>query len=230
MKIAFLGLISALLVGVSTFGVYKSVDLSRKNGELEVSLKNAQEELSITKKSLSENRAARIQMEEDLNVMQIKMDQKEKEAKDHLRQIAELTKKTGEVEQTDAAMASIYNAMSDQIMRLEFENAEMRRKLSSVHELKKAIKNAQIQRHKVIVRSKKAVVKKEIKQRKVLKKPSRMSLFQPTIAPAVIPAPVTNEIAPQKETRNEGYLIRDGKSTFEGVVEINVTPAEANVL
>jgi len=229
MKTVFLGPVLALLVGASTFGVYKSVDLFQKNGELQATLGKTEEELSFTKKSLSANRAARIQLEEDLNAMQIKMDQKEKEAKDHLRQIAELTKKTQEAEQADAAMSSIYSAMSDQIMRLEFENAEMQRKLSSVHELKKAIKDVKVQSHKAAVRSKKVVGKKVIKRREVLKQSPRVSLPEPTIAPVVLPAPGP-QTSSQKETRNEGYLIKDGKSTFEGVVEINVTPAEANVL
>lgn len=230
MKTIFLGPVLALLVGASTFGVYKSVDLFRKNGELEVTLGKAEKELSFMKESLNANRVVRIQLEEDLNAVQVKMDQKEKEERELLRQIKELTAKTGEAEQTDVAMASIYSAMSDQIMRLEFENAVMRRKMSSVHELKKAIKEVKIQKQKIAVRSKKNVKKKALKRRKVLSQPLRVPSPEPVSVPVSISEPVVNKTVSQEITCNEGYLIKDGKSTFEGVVEIKVTPAEAGIL
>ena len=220
MKPLNLGVIAALLLGVSVFGMSKSFILLKQNTNLESSLENTQEDLAQvqvsledTQKSLRESYTAKIKLEEEVNTLKTQVAQNEKEIQMQLGQIAQLTGKAQETAQVNVALLQEHNILNDRMMRLELENAEMRKTLSSVSELKKALKELRTKMGKVVLKKETKVVK----PRKILVSP------KPTILSVPKETVVTNEVG------NKGFLVQGGQSTFKSFVEIQVTPAESNV-
>lgn len=226
MKSLNLGVIAALLLGVSVFGMSKSFILLKQNTNLESSLENTQGELTQTQasledtqKSLAESSAAKTKLEGEVNTLKTQIAQNEKEIQTQLGQIAQLTGKVQETAQVNVALLEEHNALTDRTTHLELENAEMRRTLSSVSELKKALKALRTKIRGVVLKKETKVVK----TKKIVVSP------KPAISSVPKEAVVTNkEAVVTNEAGNNGFLVKSGQSTFKGSVEIQVTPVESN--
>ena len=219
MKPLNLGVIAALLLGVSVFGMSKAFILLKQNTSLESSLENTQEDLAQvqvsledTQKSLAESYAVKTKLEEEVNALKTQVAQNEKEIQMQLGQIAQLTGKAQETAQVNVALLQEHNVLNDRMMRLELENAEMRKTLSSVSELKKALKELRTKVRKAVL----------IKETKVVKTKKIVVFPKPAISSVPKEVVVTNEVG------NKGFLVKGGQSTFKSFIEIQVIPVESN--
>ena len=209
----FLAII-AFFLGIALFGIFKSLTLFKGNlglthkvGLLTMDLDMAQTSLKKTKAALSDSYMKSAGLEGDLNDLETKFSKKEKEAKELLDTINKLSQELKEVSDSNENLFEANKELRDRSLRAELENSEIKTKFSSIHELKLAINELKIK------------MRME-KQRKPKQPGPRVkNLFKPVVLPA---PPLDNKIA----EGNMGFFIKDGKSTFDGIVNIEVVPVE----
>ena len=210
MKTSFLWGIIALLLGASVFGVYKSIELLKKNSDLSRAVDNLKLKLvtteaflNQTKEALRESQFDNAKLEGKNRVLNSKLSEKEKQLQRYKENLTMLSNKLKQTVEINASLAEKNRETSDRLVRLEFENDEMKNKLSSIPELKKAIKDLKIKIRQE-KRSKRAV---QTKQEKILA------------------VPALTEAVDVDLKGNRGYLLKDGRPTFDAV-DIRVLPAE----
>jgi septal ring factor EnvC (AmiA/AmiB activator) len=215
----FLAII-AFLLGIALFGIFKSLALFKRNldfthkvGLLTMDLDTAQTSLKNTRAALSDSYMKSAELEGNIKDLETKFSKKEKEAKGLIDTINRLSQELKEASDSNENLSGANKELRDRSLRIELENSELKMKFSSIHELKLAIKELKIR------------MRME-KQHKPKQPATRVkNLFKPA-QPAehvVLKAPLSDN----KETEgNMGFFIKDGKSTFDGIVNIEVMPVE----
>jgi uncharacterized membrane-anchored protein YhcB (DUF1043 family) len=217
MKNSILWAIIAILLGIALFGFLKSLELATRNvvltnslGVLKTKLDKTQVSLDSAKQALSESYLKSAELEGRLAVMDKKLNQQARDIKGYLGKISDMSVKLQYTARANASLYAENKGITNQLLRTRLESQEMRTKLSSITELKKAIKElkVKIRQEKKSRKIQPAIQKKAVQEKKVLMLPAQ------------------EEIMEQPFEGNAGFLIKDGKSTFEGLVDIRVVPAE----
>jgi chromosome segregation ATPase len=223
MKSSVLIVVLALLVGASLFGIFKSLELSKRNADLRASMDLLKGKLSQTEFSLKEARSfigevslKNARLEGEVSSLNKKLSKKEKEILEQGEQISLLIQRFKETAEVNLTLLDQHNSLSSQMVRLELENAEMKKRLSSVDELKKAIKELKARRS--LVQQEKRLIQKKGAVREALVKKA------PAIKKKIFFGPPKS--SDDLTSGNEGYVVRQGKSTYEGLVEIRVIPTQ----
>ncbi len=207
MKILFLWALVLFLAGTAVFGIYKSLGLLDKNADLGHSL-------ALLNIRIEEMRAAITEVQTQLNesglvseqltneVVHLKQNLAEKEKKigQYHRYAQLLKKKTDDISEVNKVLAKEGHQTRELLMRVRLENQEMRKKLSSVKELRLAIQEL-------------------TRQGRVA---SRRRASSATARGVALP---DAEVV----MGNRGFLVRDGVSTFYDRVDIQVRPVGAVV-
>lgn len=217
MRIYILWAIIAILLGVSLFGIYKSIELVAKNFALSNALSSLNSELDAAKASLAGTRQSlgdaylrNAELEGQLAVMDKRLNRQEEDIKGYLDKISSVSEKLKEVARANAALYAENRSMAGQALRSKLETQEMRKKLSSISELKKAIKELKVR----ISSEKKSKAASAHGKNKTEHKKKVSGGF------------VRREIAEQFVAGNGGFLIKDGRPTFvRRTVDIRVIPA-----
>lgn len=210
MKARVVGGIMALLAGFTAFGFYQSFSLLYKNNMLTRSVENLQVELSAAQLSLNKTQALlsesymkNAQLENDAVYLRNRLSKAQKQLAEEKNRIISLGEYLFEARKTTEGLYARNRQINEQNLRLSFENQEMRKTMSSIAELKKAI-----------ARLRKQAGRSKIKKPPVMRKISSK------------PAPVQKPQPDSKKDGNLGYMIRDGHTTFSDLVNIKVIPAE----
>ena len=235
MKTKNLWIIIALLAGVSAFGIYKSLDMLKKNNDLEYTVKGLQGELEQTTQQLSKSEIKNSQLEADLNGLRIKLGKAEEELKSNQERIAFLGEEIKENKQVNTFLMARNNEMSDQYIRMEFENSEMRKTLASIDALKKAIADLRKRPRSKTINKKsepQKIKKVTVKRQAIKKQPEEKKIAkQEVIVEEIALKAVSQELPPDISLNgNRGFVIKDGQSTLQDLVDIKVVPVEANVV
>ncbi|HQP91565.1 MAG TPA: hypothetical protein PLU24_02715 [Candidatus Omnitrophota bacterium] len=216
MKNTYFWAIIAVLSGATVFGMYKSIELTAKNlalrgsmHALEAELLTTQKSLASTKKVLGESYLKNAELEGRLIAMDAKVAQQARDIRKHLSKISALSAKLQETAKANAFFSARNQEIAHELFNEKLAADEMRGKLSSITELKKAIK---------ALRSK---VKTAVREERL--KPA-MQLTEP--ADEVNKAGISR---PKKLTKsidildgNGGYLVKEGKSTYTGWIDVDV--------
>ncbi|MDD5019857.1 MAG: hypothetical protein PHS61_05505 [Candidatus Omnitrophica bacterium] len=204
----------ALLAGFSVFGVYQSLTLWRQNEDLTGQLNRLQIDLSAAQLSLNQTRTLlsgsyqkNAQLENDVVLLKTRLDRAKKELDEQKQKIGSLIQHLHESREVNEFLRARNTDVSDQYIRLAFENQEMKKTLSSIAELKKAI----------------AALRKKPVRRVPAKKAVRKSQAAPQPRPrvAAVPPPAVD----RDLEGNEGFVVKDGESTLLDLVDIQVVPA-----
>lgn len=206
----FLAII-AFFLGIALFGIFKSLTLFKRNlgltynvGLLAMDLDTAQTSLKKTKAALSDSYLKSAELESDLNDLETKFSKKEKEAKGLIDTINRLSQELKEASDSNENLFGANKELRDRSLRMELENSEMQKRFSSIQELKLAIKELKIKMRQEKQRKLKQLAPQAVPQ---VRKAARPVVLPPTEG-------------------NMGFFIKDGKSTFDGIVDIEVVPAE----
>jgi hypothetical protein len=223
-KTSGLWVLLAFLLGVSFFGMYKSLQLLKKNVDLNQSLNGAKLELAETQISLKqtedhlrESDIRNAELKKDVQTVTVRLAKAEEGLFTYQKKLEQLNVKFREVAESNASLEAQNSQARDQLIRVEFENGEMKNKLSSVVELKRAIKDLRI---------------KARKEKQRASSGTSFFWFQaPRPAKAgkkAIEKPVEKPIIkkPLELEGNGGFLVKDGFSTFQKMIDIHVLPAE----
>ncbi len=230
MKISIYVVLIAFLLGIALFGIFKSITLLKHNmelnqavGRLTLDLETTQSTLKETKQALSDAYLKNSELEGGLKDSQAKLEQKEEELKNSIAHIAQLTEKLKEVVGINEDLSRVNADIQDRTLRTELENSEMKKKLSSVDEMKKAIKELRIK------------IREEKRKKRVKVVPQKKQKEEKPV-PVQPPKPLLQQSEPLHAAKisldntlgNKGFFIKDGKSTFEDLVDIRVVPMDAN--
>ncbi len=212
--------IFAFLLGIALFGIFKSLTLfsdnqglTRKVGLLTMDLDVAQTSLDKTKTALSDSYMKSAELEGSLKAVETKLSKKEQEAEELLDTIDKLSQDLKAVSDLNEGLSEANKELSDRALRIELESSELKKRFSSIQELKLAIKELKIKMRQERQRKPKQPVLRG-------KKISKPALSAEHIALPV--QPLGKGIA----EGNMGFFIKDGRSTFEGLVDIEVVPVE----
>ena len=215
----FVWALAAFLFGVSCFGIYQCVVLLKEKNSLQKSFNELEDKYTVTVATLQQTRQeleqsyGRIaELEGQAVSLKTQLAVSRKEAAVYRQRSAFLSEKVNQAMRLNDELAQESQQGIQQILRLSFENEEMKKKLSSLDGLKKAIRDLKKQ-----MRQRKQVGKKPPQKRAApLAEPARRILLKPP------------EIPQDKLTTagNEGFVIRDGKSTLENLVNIEVVPVD----
>ena len=217
MRTFFLWVIIAFLFGIAGFGLFESIKLIKQNGELKeesdqltLELVTTKNTLDQTRQSLAESKAWNSELTSEMTVLKAKLAKREEENQEIVARLTALSKEIKEVGDANASLAIDQDQLKSEYLRLEFENSEMKQKLSSLQGLKQAIKELKL-------KAKKGPIHKKQPQAVVVKKPLAVTGIQRA-----------RDLQPSEQPLggNKGYLIKDGRPTFEGIVDIRVVPAE----
>ncbi len=202
----FLAII-ALFLGIALFGIFKSFTLFKRNlglthkvGLLTMDLDTVQASLKNTKAALSDSYMKSAELEGSLKNIETKLSKREKEAKELLDTINKLSDELKEASDSIENLSGANKELRDRSLRVELENSEIKMKFSSIHELKLAIKELKI--------------KMRMEKQREPKQPGPRvkNLLKPVV------------LSPTEG--NMGFFIKDGRSTFDGIVNIEVVPVE----
>jgi len=199
----------ALVLGVAFFGIYKSMELLKQNTALSQSLNDVKVELAGTEIALSQTKdllrrsdARNVELIKDVETATTKLSKIEEGFFVYQKRLDRLSNKLKVATKTNTALGIKNIETLDRLMRAEFENSEMKKTLSSVVELKRAI-------------------------RELKKKPSKEKSLAPSGKPFIWFWNVPPVKAAEKPLEgNKGFFVKDGESTFKKVVTINVLPEE----
>ena len=210
MKTALIWVFVALLFGFALFGFFKSLELATRNAILNNSIAMVKDRLDTTdvalkasRQALSDSYLKNAELEGTLAGVELKLTRQSKEIESYVGKISLLSEKLQDTARDNAYLSRRNEEMTNQLMREKLEADEMRSKLSSVVELKKAIREL------------------KIKMRQSKKSAPRVS---PASASEL---PERKEITKELIEGNRGYFIKDGQSVFEEIVDIRVVPAES---
>jgi chromosome segregation ATPase len=191
-KPSILWAIIAFLLGAVAFGVHKSFELTQANTDLGVCVAGLEEELLETSQSLKEVQGclkksdfSELGLRRTIADLNTQLAKRDAGIEEYRRQIAALSEELEETRESYTSFA----------LALQFENASMRKRLSSIAELKKAEADL-LARHKQRMQKRPRSSKKE------------------SLASGV-----------EYAQGNKGFFIKDGLSTFSGGVEIKVEAA-----
>ncbi len=212
MKNAHIWAIIAILLGFSAFGIFKSVELSVRNAGLNKSMRALERELVLSQKSLAATRNVlgesylkNAELEGRLIAMDAKVAVQARDIKAHIAKINALSSKLQETARANAFFSARNKEIAHELLTEKLDADEMRRKLSSVVELKKAIKELRV-KVKSAIKSERAEAKKAIVAQPERKEPLNFEPQKPL-------EPVEG---------NEGYVIKEGRSTYAGWVDVSV--------
>lgn len=212
MKNTHIWAIVAILLGFSAFGIFKSVELSVRNAGLNKSMRALERELVLTQKSLATTRNVlgesylkNAELEGRLIAMDAKVAVQARDIKAHIAKINALSSKLQETARANAFFSARNKEIAHELLAEKLDADEMRRKLSSVVELKKAIKELRV-KVKSAIKSERAEAKKAI-----VAQPERKEILESE--PQKLLEPVEG---------NEGYIIKEGRSTYTGWVDVSV--------
>ena len=211
--LVFLALI-AFFLGIALFGFFKSLTLFSSNlvlthkvGLLAMDLDTAQTSLKQTRSALSDSYMKSAELEGSLKYIETKLSNKEKEAQELLDTINKLSQELKDASDVNDILSGANRELSDRSLRIELENSELKNKFSSIEELKLAIKELKIKMRAEKQRKPKQPAPREKK----------------SLKPVVLSSPpLDNKIM----EGNMGFFMKDGKSTFDRFVDIEVVPAE----
>jgi hypothetical protein len=244
MRTILLLVLVLILAGAAVFGFYKALELTEKNAALGFALAEAQEkvtaaqrELTSTQSRLSDMLVLQDQLTGEVDLLKGQVVARDKKIA-QFRGYARLAKdRIVEVSEANMTLVGRHREMTERMMRLSLENEELRARLSSPDGLKRALKELRTSRRARPERPRKTAVIPE--KKRVISRPAARPTARPAAMPTAEPAarptaePVTSSGAEPAAERtaessdgNEGYLIREGRSTFFGVVDIEVRPAE----
>lgn len=220
-KTSLLGFFAALFFGASVFGVYKAVEMKKKSDALNVAIADLRATLTVTRTDLENTREdlgqvqeANVRLEGDVNRLHSKLTQAQEKIAADEKSIVLLSKVAEQAKKINTFLLLRNDEMAKDRLRLEFENREMKKTLSSAPALKKVISEL---RRKPAPKQKKssgsARVQKRVQKREEIKP---KEIFR-------LPDDVTQK-------GNQGFVVKDGKSTFADSVDIKVVPAEAGIL
>lgn len=210
----------AFLFGFALFGLFISLFLLQKNQvqkqDFEQQLDDLRLDLEKTRGSLEIAESARTDLENDLVVLRSTLVSKEKALTRALKSLEALEEKAQELLKSQQELQDNNLEMRDFSLRLQLENLELKKRLSSVQDLKEAIR--MLKKRKVSVgRS-----KKKASTFFTIPASSEKQKSQPLLLKAVK--------REEEPSGNEGFVVRDGRTTLGDRVEIRVAPAEAAVL
>ena len=212
---AFLLFFVALLLGSTVFGIYKSFELSRENDDLSqsvvrltMSVTSTEDSLRATQKSLDESRLKNDALGNELKGLKSLFAEKETQIQEDQKNLALLVDKLKEAVGANDILNTKNKELTDQTVRLQFENGEMKETVSSIEGLKKAIKELKAAQRQAKNVKKVPRPKKEVQKKKV-------ELFTFENVPQVV------------QGGNQGFMVKDGKATLEEKVDIKVIPIES---
>ncbi len=213
MKIAVFLAIIAFLLGIAIFGIYKSLELVTENAALGHSFSAANDELASTRSALNASRSAlgeaylkNAKLEDRAGLMEEKLTKQEDDIKTYGQKLESMSKRLRETASENATLFAKNKQINDQLFRTKLEVEELRGRLSSVAELKIALKEAKIKQRQQ-KRTKRAVP--------VLAKVDRVEVVESD-----------NEVDHGPDG-NAGFLTKNGKSTFQDLVDIQVLAVES---
>ncbi len=231
MKPKTLWTIVAILAGMALFGVVSSVILVKKQAEmsaamtkLQKDLEDSQSALKKAQEEIQEGNILRSQLKEQLQDFKGKLATAQKKI-DQYREYALLIRdKINNAAEVNEALATRNREINSRLVRVELENQELRQKFEDPDFLKQALREL---RFKKAPASAPAAPRARASKKPVVKKPSpssrpapRRILALPQDQKRIIP------VVPEQEPGNGGFIVRDGHSTFEGIVDIRVLPAD----
>ncbi|MEW6075003.1 MAG: hypothetical protein AB1530_01715 [Candidatus Omnitrophota bacterium] len=204
----FKAFLVALLVGITAFSVMKFIMTQKENIELSRSLQSLKTEVSslqyekgkLLHSLETEKEAQRVLSEENaeltktLNLTQEQLRTFDADLKAAQEELGRLNLAVRTLKTESEASRSQNDYLKAQLQQLSQENDELKIKLSSIAELKKAIR--------------------ELKRR-----PRKSPLAQPP------PGVKKNESPKRRFPGNQGFLLKNGKSTYIPKVYIEVSPA-----
>lgn len=209
MNKGFTAALICILLGVTAFSVYRFVSATREALDLTAQVESVHSELSALEEEKSkllldldkEKSLQQALSSENLSLkdelqqsVQVRQDLEAKIGASQ-KEIDDLSSKISVVQAENKALAEQAQAVKAELEQSAQEKQAMAAKLSSVVELKKAIK--ELRRQARAARKRPAVVRK---------------------------AAIKKNAAPLAVVGNQGFLVKDGKPTFEGRVRINVVP------
>lgn len=214
LKPSFSLIILPFLLGVAVFGVFKSLDLARKNSDLEVSvdgfsleLARARDVIKESKKRVNTVECRNEILSEDITALEKKLAVREQEIQEQLKNIAFLTKKFQETENLYTDLVQDAKKRSDEYMALAFENAELKAKMKSLAGLKRQVRE------------------KKGKGKSSVVAPARSQKISPSIKqPNTGVGSLAEAISLAIGGGNEGFVMKEGESTYARQVEITVQP------
>jgi chromosome segregation ATPase len=216
----------ALLAGFSVFGLCQSLTLMRKNsylleqvGRIQIELSATQLGLNQTRTLLNETYQKNAQLENEAVLLNSRLARAQKELAEQKDKINALGNVIQQARRVNEFLVARNQEISQQYVRVSFENQEMKKTLTSIPDLKKTIAALR----------KKPVRQAPAKNKQARKKPASVKAARPqkTVkakSPAAVPQAVP---ADQTLDGNEGFVVKDGESTLLDRVDIRVTPAPA---
>jgi len=204
----------ALLAGFCAFGFYQCMVLLHKNNDLsgqmdrlQIELAAAQVSLNKTQVLLGESYLKNAQLDNDRIFLRRRLARVQQQLTEEKQRIMNLAGHLLDTRKTNEVLYSRNAEMSEKNLRLSFENQEMKKTLSSVSELKKAIASLrkQAKRHVVARSAPKSRPKPQPQRKRVPVRPSPQDAYL---------------------DGNQGFLLKDGRSTFADLVDIRVIPVE----
>ncbi len=219
--------IIALLAGFSAFGLYQSLTLMRKNsylleevGRIQIELSATQLGLNQTRTLLNETFQKNAQLENEVVLLNSRLARARQELGEQKNKINALGNVIQQARRVNEFLVARNQEMSQQYVRVSFENQEMKKTLSSIPDLKKVIATLR----------KKPVRPASAKNKQARKKPVPVKAVKPRgTTKAKSPATVVLRSAPADQALdgNEGFVVKDGESTLLDRVDIRVIPAPA---
>jgi hypothetical protein len=223
MKTSLSGFFMAIFLGASAFGLCKTIDLQKQNEALNFTITGlnatlvlTQTDLKTAKENLDQASQKNLQLEGNINLLHNQLAQTEERIATDKKNIGMLSRAYQQVKKINTFLLERSNEMGNQYMRLEFENNEMKKTLSSEAEIKKALKEL---KKRPVQKSKKKVRRApaSVISKKQQKKPKEKIINVPR------PPDVSTE-------GNQGFVVKDGKPTLADSVDIKVIPVETNTL
>jgi len=216
-----------LLAGFSIFGLYQSLALMHKNsylfdqlGRLQVELSATQLGLNQTRTLLTETYQKNTQLENEAVLLNSKLARAKQELEEQKNKINSLGNIIQQARRVNEFLQARNREVSEQYVRVSFENQEMKKTLSSAAELKKAMAALRKKPARPAPAKNKQVRKKPVPVKAARSKKTAKAKSPATVA--LQPAPVDQTLA-----GNEGFVVKDGESTLLDRVDIRVTPAPA---
>lgn len=213
LKPSFSLIILPFLLGVAVFGVFKSLDLAKKNSSLEASVDSLNLDLAKASSKINESKERMNTAEcrneillEDIAALEKRLAAREKEVREQLRNIAFLTKKYQETAIAYADLALDAKKRSDEYMALAFENTQLKAQMESLAGLKRQVRKN----------------RRKGKGRNVSAHSQKISvpLEQPTNGVGSLAEAISLAFG----GGNEGFIMKEGESTYAKQVEITVQP------
>jgi len=202
-KVLILWGVVLFLVGATVFGITKSLDLLGKNADLGHSLAllntridEMRAAVTAVQAELAESGLMNEQLTNEVVHLKESLAEKEKKIRQYHRYARLLKKKTDDIGEVNKVLAEEAREARELLMRVRLENQEMRKKLSSVKELRLVIQE--------------------------LKRGGRVT---PRSHASSVTGRGVDFPDAEVVMGNRGFLVRDGVSTFYDKVDIQVRPA-----